>query len=710
MKKSLLSLLLFTVASVPVLAQTPEPFEGCPGVSVAITRPGFNLTLVPHQIYLIDDTTGAVQPSGIPINLQINAFGLNGVDGFLYGMHQTYNVANPFLTRVGKNGRWEIVGTIPAPDAGRFKTGIINTAAGTMDDKDNYYFTAATINLQNILLPPELYSGKIEKISELRSGDRPLTVQYKKISTGTCTDELLLALANPLSGLLQDIAFNPGDNNIYTYLPGPNNGPGKIAKYNPTLSTPILICIDPPQPNPATADLSGLFVSADSSLYILTIDGKYYWSDPQTGVIQEVAQTTLPLLSGNLRGDMASCVGKKRMQPFEDCPGVTVAVTRPGINSTGGPHQIYRVRSSTGEIRPLGHPINLQINGFGLNNKDGFLYGMHEVSDIFAPTLARVDRNGDYVDLNTIPGPPAGPGNARIINTAAATMDGADNYYFTAVVVDTFGIPELPRLYLGMIKNVSKLEPGEEIRVKYDRILLGDCLDEILQSISNPANGLLQDIAYNPKDGRIYTYIQRNASPSAGKLASFKLSGRVLVMDCKDRQGNPATQDLSGMHSNNDGEIFLLTIDGKYYRANTNNGAITEVAQTTLPLLANNLRGDMASCVRQGRGHGDHENGHDDDDDDYWGRLSDESGRSLRVGPNPVTGDEIVLYVESDETGGADMRIVDANGNARQNRKLQLAKGSNQVRILVRDLQRGVFAMVLTYPNGKVSTVKFIRM
>ena len=56
--------------------ENPQPFDGCPGVSVAITRPGFNLNLVAHQIYFIDDTTGAVTPVGDTIPLQINAFGL----------------------------------------------------------------------------------------------------------------------------------------------------------------------------------------------------------------------------------------------------------------------------------------------------------------------------------------------------------------------------------------------------------------------------------------------------------------------------------------------------------------------------------------------------------------------------------------------------------------------------------------------------------
>ena len=143
MKQFLRSLLVSPLLLLPalVIAQNmtntgnPQPFDGCPGVSVAVTRPGTNLTLVPHQIYFIDDTTGAVIATGDPIDLQINGFGLNNEDGFLYGMHQTFNVANPFLTRVGKDGKFKSVGTILAPSVGQFKVGLVNTAAGTMDDQ-----------------------------------------------------------------------------------------------------------------------------------------------------------------------------------------------------------------------------------------------------------------------------------------------------------------------------------------------------------------------------------------------------------------------------------------------------------------------------------------------------------------------------------------------------------------------------------------------
>jgi len=709
MKKLLRFLLAGPLHLLPVviLAQNPIPFEGCPGVSVAITRPGFNANLVPHQIYFIDDTTGSVTPTGDPIDLQINAFGMNNEDGFLYGMYPTFNVANPFLARVGKNGKYRTLGTIPAPAVGQYKVGIINTAAGTMDDKDNYFFTAIVVNLQNVLLPPDIYVGRIKNISQLDPGNHALDVSYRKMNPGTCLPELLNALQNPLTGVLQDIAFNTANGFIYTYLPGIGGANGKIAWFNPNSMSPVFNCITPPAPNPATADLSGLFFNPDTALLILTTDGKYYKGNVQTGEISFITQTTLPLLSNNLRGDMASCVGKKKLHPFQGCPGLALAITRPGINSTGGPHHIYKINPSNGTIQPLGHDINLQINGFGLNRQDGFLYGMHEVSEVFGPRLARVDSSGDYADIDTIPTPPVSGSRKGLINTAAATMDGNDNYYFTAITVDTLHLTEIPKLYLGTIKDVSKLKEGDPIHVEYIRILLASCTQDILQSLSNPANGIFQDIAYNPEDGRIYTYIQRNASPAPGKLARLKPNRYVATLHCMHpSQPNPSTQDLSGMHAGENGKLFILTTDGKYYKANANNGVVTLVAQTTLPLSGSNLRGDMASCVPRDEHH--HGEGHDDDDGDRTIFAGDES--LVRILPNPVNGGEAVIYIDVPEQTNAEIQILTAEGNLSQSMKKVLAKGENQIRMQTKDLKPGMYAVVFRFPSGKTTTTKFIRL
>src|SRR6185312_5759834 len=93
------------------------------------------------------------------------------------------------------------------------------------------------------------------------------------------------------------------------------------------------------------------------------------------------------------------------LQPFENCPGVSVAVTRPGINSKASPFQIFLI-DKAGNVQPSGSPIDRQFNAFGLNSKDGFLYGMHESSDVTDPFFSRVDRNGNFLDIGRLTAPP----------------------------------------------------------------------------------------------------------------------------------------------------------------------------------------------------------------------------------------------------------------------------------------------------------------
>src|SRR6185312_9507691 len=69
-------------------AQALQPFENCPGVSVAVTRPGLNTTPGPYQISLID-SNGAVQSSGSPVNLQITGLGLKGLIAFFIGLMES---------------------------------------------------------------------------------------------------------------------------------------------------------------------------------------------------------------------------------------------------------------------------------------------------------------------------------------------------------------------------------------------------------------------------------------------------------------------------------------------------------------------------------------------------------------------------------------------------------------------------------------------
>jgi hypothetical protein len=701
--RAILRVLLWLAACAACIAATAQsslqPFASCPGTSVAITRPGLNAGTSPFQIFLID-STGAITPSGNPIDLQINGFGLNTADGFLYGIHESSNVANPFLTRVDRNGIFENLGTLLGPAAPPFHVAIVNTAAGTNDDKDNYYFLSLVVNLQNTSDAPQLFVGKVANISKLKAGNDPINIQYSPIDPGTCLPQLLAGLTNPLAGVLQDIAFNPANGNIYTYFraPGAAATPGLLAWFNP-VGTPTFTCMMPAQPNVPTNDLSGLYFGSDSALFILTTDGKYYRGDINTGAISFVTQTALPLASGNLRGDMASCTGKKPLVAFDDCPGTSVAVTRTGINNTRTPFQIFTI-DRQGNVTPSGNPIPLQINAFGLNSKDGFLYGLHESDSLTDPWLTRVDKFGSFINIGKLTPPPANGRNISIINTAAATMDGNDNYYFTAVTADTpISITSIPRLFLGIIHNVSTLKEGDPINIQYKEVFIGSCVLEILAGLINPNEGLLQDISFDPVDHNIYTTFHARATPNApGRIGHFDPFARFPILNCIiPQRANPPMADMAGLFSGDGGNLFILTTDGKFFRGNPRNGEIRLITQTALPLLGNNLRGDMASCVRKSDSTDDRQDNNNDD-------------TRITVTPNPVQSGQINLSVTSQENARAKLQILSPTGVTLQIRELDLVTGANQFQLNVAQLRQGVYSVILIWPSGRVGITKFIRL
>jgi len=139
----------------------------------------------------------------------------------------------------------------------------------------NYAFIRSAIQHNRADLIPYLFVGKVANISKLLSGNDPINIQYTPIDPGSCLPQLLAGLTNPLAGVLQDIAFNPANGNIYTYFraPGATATPGLLAWFNPA-NNPTFTCMMPAQANIPTNDLSGLYFGADSALFILTTDGR----------------------------------------------------------------------------------------------------------------------------------------------------------------------------------------------------------------------------------------------------------------------------------------------------------------------------------------------------------------------------------------------------------------------------------------------------
>jgi hypothetical protein len=163
---------------------------------------------------------------------------------------------------------------------------------------------------------------------------------------------------------------------------------------------------------------------------------------------------------------------------------------------------------------------------------------------------------------------------------------------------------------------------------------------------------------------------------------------------------------MAGLFSGDGGNLFILTTDGKFYRGNPHNGEIRLITQTTLPLQANNLRGDMASCV-PGR---DSTQDKDDDDDDNRGSQNNNNDGDMRIAPNPVQTSQMNLSVNSGENARAKLQILSPTGAPVQVRELNLVTGPNQIQLDATHLHQGVYSVILYWASGRVSIAKFIRL
>ena len=163
------------------------------------------------------------------------------------------------------------------------------------------------------------------------------------------------------------------------------------------------------------------------------------------------------------------------------------------------------------------------------------------------------------------------------------------------------------------------------------------------------------------------------------------------------------------MHAGDDGKLFILTTDGKYYQGNPDNGVVSLIAQTALAALRQQFTGDMASCVKHKEHHEYHREAGENDDSDTHSDASDEE-LAVKVLPNPVAGDEVTVFVNSREQASVELRVMDVSGNVNRTIKEALIKGDNQLRVPVKNLKSGMYAIVIVFPSGRTSATKFIRL
>jgi hypothetical protein len=99
----------------------------------------------------------------------------------------------------------------------------------------------------------------------------------------------------------------------------------------------------------------------------------------------------------------------------------------------------------------------------------------------------------------------------------------------------------------------------------------------------------------------------------------------------------------------------------------------------------------------------------ENDDSDTHSDASDEE-LAVKVLPNPVAGDEVTVFVNSQEQASVELRVMDVSGNVNRTIKGSLIKGDNQLRVLVKNLKSGMYAIVIVFPSGRTSATKFIRL
>lgn len=342
MKKSILSILCaFLLFPSLIYAQVTMPFTNCP-TSVAVARSGFNAyNNEPVYIYNLNTATGVATPyPGGPLkdpaapanNMDINAVGLNGADGFLYAM--STGTPTPKFYRIGSNYSIEELGVLVGPPpVSPADYAIINSAAGEVDPSGNYYFTAVTGNISFFpvisFTPQDYYIGKIPSVQSRVSGTGNIEPIYTKIdfSAASCSQyasTLMTAstVATAQNTGIRDLVFNIRDGKLYSYVSyetpaSSGTFRGELIRMN--VSTGVVECYPSttlPFANTSN-EVAGTSISPSGVINILFTGGNLYRTDMSTpttytGTITYTGNTGI---STQLRGDLASCITSAAVVP-----------------------------------------------------------------------------------------------------------------------------------------------------------------------------------------------------------------------------------------------------------------------------------------------------------------------------------------------------------------------------------------------------------
>jgi hypothetical protein len=82
----------------------------------------------------------------------------------------------------------------------------------------------------------------------------------------------------------------------------------------------------------------------------------------------------------------------------------------------------------------------------------------------------------------------------------------------------------------------------------------------------------------------------------------------------------------------------------------------------------------------------------------------------LKITPNPVLENQMVISLNAEENSRVQMQIVGSTGNPVQTKTVFLVQGSNQFPVDVSLLKKGLYTLVMSYSTGKIITAKFLKL
>ncbi len=736
----ILSMMLFTQTK--IFSQASNPYSNCPDVNIAIAREGTNAVVTnPYFLYNVDQNTGAMtlvpggpykDPSNPSANLQINGVGVSRKDGYIYGLAFDGTTTTARFMRLDSTYGVTDLGAVPSPASASGLVGIVNPAAGDMDINGNFYFSAFTFNPSPVPTFDKFYIGKIANTQSMVSG--PPVVEYFEVmvSGANCSAYISSLTADPNNSGLKDFSFNARTNSFLTYatykMPGAANFSAQLLELVPVSGSPLryeLICY--PTVTTQSAETSGTLLDKTGKFTVLFTNGSFGALDRDAGGAYTGGFTMINPVTGlpnPLRGDMGSCgqgVDTIQEGPLGvECP-VNYAVARAGMNADiTNPYSLYTVDGTTGALTllpggPLFYPSSsqtLQINGIGINEDDGFIYGIAIEGNIHTGRLVKTDAAYNVTLLGEIPPPLNADGSPGFVNPAAGDMDQNGNYYFTAATTKPGNGPGgmvIDKLWLGQIANVSSVTAVPSPQY-YEVDWAGNPCSDFISSLNlDPVNSGIKDLFYHPVTRTFFTYATYKLPGDnmyRGQMIELKPIGNPTAPNsyrifCKNRI-NTHSAETSGTMVTNDGTFIILMTDGTVGRiprtGNSYNysGDYEMVNNSTgLPSI---IRGDLASCVdleHPGTNPGP-------------GRIA----LNFIVTPNPVQHDQniVVRWMAIPEPVRVNVVVYDSYGTIVRTINNVMATEGDRLTINAANLAAGVYYVRAISQNGRGEyKLKFIK-